>query len=482
MKISTKNYLFILTLFSVLLPYNNIIYSRPSNIKQDSVQVYFILRNRNCASCCISAIKIIKREFNKYFRSKYTIVLDSNNRNASRLLKKILRPNAIIVNKEKNYFKRIKLISNSEILVFDKNNNLLYHFTNFTDTKDIFESFEQKSSPEIYNLSSNDSILISNILSPFIDSDFNLLFIQPEIDRITSYNLIRKKFTNSFSYSKEEQYFFYDSSKSDKKYWDMTFEKYPSFIHNYFILYHDTDIIKVFVSILYGYDKQGKTIKWKKRGAILTKNKNNGNFYIKRIDDKDNLWINGNIISFSRRLNDSISIIPLRSLSSSNQFLGLFNTNNDSLAFLNKLDSVFSSNLDDLDSITFCASDKNNSIYVLNPGSNKLAKIKLSCDQIASVKESYNFLNADYIDDIIGFFSDGKIIYLLYDIGENADILLLEEYNAQTFKLIKAYQLKNDTRYTKDIIPVDIIKKRLYLLAQNNDGDWIVEVFNLSIE
>ncbi len=440
-------------------------------------KAYFLINTTSCNSCCVTAIEILSKELkesqNEFPIGYIEIIIDNKAKNMKRLFAKNKLIDSITVLSSSDTLTLSSSRSPMDLIIKDTADNIISFFTDFTNTITPINTLKQYNDKEEFNITSNE-VSIGKILSPTIIGN-SLYIIEPELNLLWKYNIKLKEIEEIPEATKEIKFSFYDPNKHNLEYWEMTYEKYKSFI-KYYSYFPDKDTVFAFINIISGYtfDSTMKEVKWESKFAIQ---KINSDEKIISIANLPNFfWLSSKSTRFYTFVNDSIVMLPIITESNKVDF-SFFNTNSKSILKL----SIGQVDLKDLsaDSLLFTSDGKNN-IIIYDYNSSKYILYKYLGEDLKKVQDIkiLNHTVNSKVYDIVA--SDGKFYFLFYR-PEIDSKLYVEEYVLEnTLLFSKSFLLKNNLDYVQSNIPIGIIDGNFYLLSGNEDYDWKLEKFNIN--
>jgi hypothetical protein len=446
-----------------------IIFFYGSYAKADFI-AYFYINSPSCNSCCISAIEILSNELLNLNIKQINIILNEKNGNLKSLLNKNKLINNIKMLNENQLNQSHFSNSGMDLVIKDSLDNIIYYFPEFTNTMKPLNTIKKYNIKTEYSLQDSD-LIFTNVLSPSIIGN-DLFFIDPNELLIYKYSLKNKKLNVFFDASKQAKYYFFDSLKESKDIWDMTYEKYKSFI-KYLFIFSDSIHLFSYINILSGYDFDStkKQVNWKEKSAILQLDSTEKVIPF-LTEDKDIFLLSGYTRLYSL-VNDSIILMPT-----------INNTNNLKFSFFNSYRKSFTKifisaedlNVLSLDSLLFVAD--NNNIFFYDYQSDKALYLKFGLDN--SLKKSVTKKIIHTVDnpvyDIMAFNDN---LYFLFYRPELNNQLYVEEFQMPDFTFSKAFILHNDENFLTNKIPVKIEKDKLFILSSDDKSNWILEEYSL---
>lgn len=454
-----------------------LIYSSGMLNANSKYKAYFSINSTSCNSCCVTAIEILSKELkenqNEFPIGYIEIILDNKAKNMKRLFAKNKLIDSINVLSSSDNLTLSSNRSPMDLIIKDSVDNVISIFTDFTNTITPTNTLKQYNDKEEFNITSNE-VSVGRILSPTIIGN-SLYIIEPESNLLWKYNINTKEIEEIPEATKEIKFTFYDPNKQNIEYWEMTYEKYKSFI-KYYSYFPDKDSVFAFINIISGYtfDSTMKEVKWESKFAIQ---KINSDEKIISIANLPNFfWLSSKSTRFYTLVNDSIVMLPIITESNKVDF-SFFNTNSKSILKL----SIGQADLKDLsvDSLLFTSDGKNN-IIIYDYHSSKYILYKYLGEDIKKVQDIIliNHTVNSQVYDIVA--SDGKLYFLFYR-PEIDSKLYVEEYILEnTIQFSKSFLLNNNLDYLQSNIPIGIIDGNFYLLSGNEDYDWKLEKFNLN--
>lgn len=438
----------------------------------------FLMKNPNCNSCCISAIKILTKKFleddRKFKINNIEVFVNKKNKH----IKNLLGSESNIINVSslnKDTLKEMNMLHNENSLILsDSLNRIYYIFSVITNTSEIVRTINSFNNKHEYMLTKNE-FNIGNILSPILLKD-NLIFIEPESDIIWGYNIDNQNLYKYPEPSKDTKFSLYDSTKNELAIWDMTYEYYQSFIKNYFVFSSNEDIYS-FISILKEYEliieSSKKEAAWQSTLALMNLKQNNKVKPLYQLNKNE--WISSKFTRLYSIVNDSIYIIPFYD-DTGKIYFRFFNTSN--FEFLNRI--IFKHDIApcNIDSTLF-VSDGNNNIFFYDYNKNKLVRFMFSMNEV--IKDTNNFEVKHTTDTpVYEIVANKSHIYFLYYTIENNIKLYIEEFhNNSMFNFNRSFVCNSNNEYLETNLIIGIRNNFLYVLSQNEDNEWLLERFEL---
>lgn len=436
------------------------------------IKARYVINSLPCEQCCISAIKIINLKLIDYNIKDIKIFLDKKYKNIIPLLKKekLIEITEIIdeisiLNYSYNSYK-------DGLFLIDSSDNIIFLFPNFTNTILVTNTLEQYFDKKLFIINQSDSIIITNVLSPIrLSKNNSVQFIIPELRLIVSYNYMHNKFDFIYEFTKNDKFYFFDSTIHSIEYWNMTYDIYQDFIYPYIIYAYDGKNFKSIINIIndYAFDSSKQTVLWQRIYSIFDYNLNK----TKIIPITSFSSINQSSNRIMTQLNDSLFVLSVNNLLDKQIFL-ILNSINDLI--VDSLDVNINGK-----EFLFC-SDKMGNFLVLDYDKKTLYHYIFSDRSLilanTYTKEILN-INLKNIYDILTY--KGRIFFVYY-LGINENQLYIDEYTLNEFKYKRGFILNNSKDYTANNLFFDFRDDGLFIISSNHNGDWIIENFFINFD
>lgn len=446
-----------------------------SNDYLNNSNAYFYVTKNLCAPCNVASIESLSKQMKKNGLKNSYIVGDQLSKSLMRFYRKIEGIDSVFIssNPLPSFYNQSP--DKAKLIIRDTALNIQYEFPDISNLKLINKILVSEMKPHEYTIPYDEKAEYVNVFSPYIDYDNKkLMFISPEYTSILSYDYSKGTFEGTITPSKEDKFYFLDTTKESKEFWELTYSYYKQFIHPYFI-YRSNDVYKLWISTFSGYkfDSLVKMSIWKVSPAIYSLQKSNKNKdHIKKIDKDTQLQAYGRI---SSELNDSLLILKAVN-DKMHEYYTAFNKNKEEMLQGN-LDELTLNNVDSVGSLfatyhnILCIYNRTSNLllaYEYNPTNNKFVVI--------TKKE--NFLPLKNLIDVKDIFIDSNLLYVVYFNNEN-NYSLMRVFSTNDYNWIMSFPIPVNEQYKDLYIPLDINKNRYSQLTSNDDGDLLLETFEL---
>jgi hypothetical protein len=386
--------------FAVAMFYSSVALSNES---LKNLNAYFYVNDKTCAPCCFAAIGSLSKEMKERGLQKSFIIGNQLSKSWIKYYRRIQNIDSVIIdnNPLPSFYNQVS--DKAKLIIMDSSLKIQYEFSDITNLPLVKGVMFSENKPLEYKLPYDEKAEFVNIFSPFIDYDNKkLLFISPEYTKILCYDYVKGHIDSVWAPTKEDKFYFFDSAKGSKEFWEQTYTYYKQMIHQYFI-YSSGGLNKAWISAFSGYkvDSTKMTGTWQITSAIYYFPSNEKKTYIKRIDEDVQLPSYGRIVA---NLNDSLLVLKCVN-NNMHEYYSVFNKFKDEMVntnlralTLDRIDTV-GSLLTASDNIFCCYNRTSNSLfaYQYNPAIKEFV--------VKTTKT--NFLPLENLIDVQDIFVDG---------------------------------------------------------------------------
>jgi len=433
----------------------------------------FVISGTICNSCCFSAINVLSEEFEKFGINQQIVIVDKELKKLKPLIleKCSLVDSVLII--ENNQFNAIfPDYKNNDVYIVDKNNNTLFHFTDFTNAGSIQSIIKNTTKVKKHKIILPETTL--KIISPYVSNDKDLaFFIDPINHMILKYSMQSESIVESYIPDKNTMFHFFDSTKNSISIWEETYKYSPNFIHFYFLYEYESSLNSL-ITILNGYNLD--TIKreaiWNQAISKLSLSDNNR--ISKYKEPNYQIYLKSGFTRYYTNLSDSVLVLPAL-LTFTSTGIALLDIRKDSIEYFNSKE-VFNLNSLNEDSIIFTANYDNKLIFY-NYQENYLQLFSYDNGNFKKILSKQIVSKANDSYELFEMLAYKNSLYMIYF---NDEHLYVEEYSIDdNITFSKSFSLQNDSKYLQNISFIKVDNNYLYMLSSNDDDIYVLQEFRI---